>query len=243
MEWHRRHDGTPFPGASFYTRQASRPSRPAAGANEEEQEELEEDIAPEDAVEEQRRGAVALLGETGEIDLMTQPLLRELLLLLVTTLEAPQVRKLSFEGGGNQSWSRIHSPSLPPRQQSWASLADLVREMIRQGGTSILMDLYWHGMSLLYQETGEEDGASLRDPTRSSPSFSPYQQGPHYHHDDGSEVTVDCPEHEFMHFSMFAIVLRLFDAMARYTPAAVQALLAQPQVGAGGHRSNEDRSP
>ena len=88
MEWHRRHDGTPFPGGSFYSRQeASRSSPPAAGANE------EEEIAPEDAVEEQqRRGGVALLGETGEMDLMTQPLLRELLLLLVTTLEAPQVR-------------------------------------------------------------------------------------------------------------------------------------------------------
>ena len=45
-----------------------------------------------------------------------------------------------------------------------------------------------------------------------------------------AQVTVECLEegedlHDYMHFSLFAIVLRLLEAMARYTPAAVQALV------------------
>lgn len=57
----------------------------------------------------------------------------------------------------------------------------------------------------------------------------------HHHHDDNSsEVTVDCGSddddyHEYIHFSLYAIILRLLEAMTRYTPAAVQALV-QSQV-------------
>jgi len=126
--------------------------------------------------------------------------------------------------------------SFGQQQQAWAPLADLVREMMRQGGTSVLMSLYWHAMSLLFRPVSVVQGSGSCC-MHSSPS-SPEQQQPHHHHhhhDDGSEVTVDCPEgeegfHDFMHYSLFAIVLRLFEAMARYTPAAVQALLAQPEV-------------
>jgi hypothetical protein len=77
VEWHRQHDGLPLHWASFNSRHTSQ----SLGGDEE--------VKPEDAVDERR-----VLGETGETDLMTQPLLRELLLLLLTTLEAPQVRCL-----------------------------------------------------------------------------------------------------------------------------------------------------
>ena len=121
----------------------------------------------------------------GVMDILTHPWMRELLLLLFTSLDSAS---------------------------SWVAAADLVREMVRQDGVLILTDLFWYGLSVL---VGRGEGAGLATGPEGSLT------------DAHSEVTVECDEDDddAMQHSLFSVVLRLLEAMTRFTPAAAQALL------------------
>lgn len=112
VEWHRQcHQQREMEGG---TDAGQRRPQPLSCPEEE-----NDEVGPSDAVDEHAERDVAAAEET---DLLTHPLLRELLLLLLTTLETAQ---------------------------AWAPIADLVREMIRQDATLVLTDLYWYAQSLL----------------------------------------------------------------------------------------------
>jgi hypothetical protein len=160
-----------------------------------------------EAGEGEGEGAPVVLGFVHEAEagdfLLTHPWLRELLLIMLASLE--------------KCWS-------------WRAGVELVREAIRQDGFPILTDLLWYAQSLLIN-------AGVRQPSHVDSTFF---------NDIQSEVTVECgdEDEDFIHHSVFALILRLLEVMTRYTPAAAHALqqcqafprlvaLAWPLAGGG----------
>lgn len=184
-EWHRAHTQTAQMMEDF-----------------EEEEKGEESGLEEDHVEAERGGgglrlqpSLLSVDEEGMgLDLMTDAWLRELLLLLLSSLESCK---------------------------DWRVGSDLVREAIRYNCLGILMDLFWYCQSLIL---------AVGKP----PAFPPacgFVESPSQRDvcDAASDVTVDCDD-DYVAHSIFSIVLHIFLAMTRFTPATNQ-LLYQCQVG------------